>query len=334
MEMKFVPDGTTAMRYFSLCVAGILAGCALQPSHAQEPSTNGLRVGLADASLVESAQRLYLRAVDPIGASVLDLRADEIRVLEDGVEREVRSVRIANLPVHLVVLVDNSRGGRATRGVGGQRLLHYRAALAGLVERLPQNQLVSILPLAGEPRWLLRPSIDPVEIQRRVAEVSPGRDGLHLLDALDETAREIEESNELARPVVVIVTAVARERSRVTQDRYERVVDRFLRHGVTVHAVVVTGQRTGSIGDDLVSRVCAELAALTGGHHRRVYRTNHVVDQLVATADSIRRRNRELSRQLIVRYDRPRNAPAAEDVGVVIARRGLRWDLTGDGRIR
>ena len=281
-----------------------------------------------------TAQQLYLRAVDPLGATVLDLRADEVLVREDGEERQVRAVRLANLPVNLTVLVDNSWGGRATRGAGVQRLLHYRAGLTGLVDRLPPNQLVSILPLAGEPRWLLRSSIDRDEVRGRIAELTPGRDGMHLLDALDEAAREIEESNDPARPVVVIVTAVARERSRVTRERYERVVDRLLRHGVTVHAVVVTGQRTGSVGDDFVSRVSAELAALTGGHHRRVYRTNHVVDQLGTIASVIRARNRELSRQLIVRYDRPEHAPPAGEVRVEIARDNLRWDLTTDGRIR
>lgn len=308
-------------------VAVLLVGLAASAQTQTEPANEVVRPS-------GRAPHLYLRAVDPLGASVLDLRADEIRIREDGVEREVLDVRLANLPVNLTILVDNSPGGRATRGAGAQRLLHYRSGMAGLVDRLPPYQLVSILPLSGTPRWLLRASVDPREIQDGIEDLQFGREGLHLLDALDETTRAIEELGDPARSVVVIVAAVARERSELTQERYDRVVDRLLRHGVTVHAVVVTGQRTGSVGDDFVSRVCAQLTDLTGGHHRRVWRTNHVIDQLAETAGIIRARNRELSRQLLVRYGRPAGSPPAEEVGVEIARRNLRWDLTDDGRIR
>ena len=160
-----------------------------------------LALGLTVVPAAATAQQVYLRAVDPLGAPVLDLRADEVRVREDGVERRVRDVRLANLPVHLTVLVDNSWGGRATRGVGVQRLLHYRAALTSLVDRLPPNQLVSILPLAGEPRWLLRPSIDRDEIRGRIADLTPGRDW-HAPARRSRRGRshETEESNEPARP--------------------------------------------------------------------------------------------------------------------------------------
>ena len=288
---------------------------------------------LGSTSLVSAQGQFYLRAVDMLGASVLDLEADEVIVREDGIERSVRNVRPANLPINLTVLVDNSRGGPATRTAGAAYLLHFRAGLATLVDGLPPNQMVSILPLAGEPRWLLQPSIEREAIHDGIGDLTYGRAGMHLLDALDETTREIEESRELARPVVVIVTGVTRERSEVTTERYQRLVDRLLRHGTTVHAVVITGRRTGSVGDDFVSRVCAQLTTLTGGHHRRVWRTLNVGDELREIAGKIRVRNRELSRQVIVRYDRPEDEPPAEEVGVEIERYNLRWEMTTDGRI-
>ena len=283
-------------------------------------------------------ERFYLRVVDMLGAAVVDLRPGEISVREDGIERAVLDVRLANLPINLTILIDNIGTRRTTTsGVGAARLLHYRAGLTKFVEALPANQMVSILPLAGEPRWLLRPTIDRDRILEQITRLTPGRDGMHFLDALTEATREIEEADAPTRPVIVIVTAPARERSRVTQERYDVVIDRLLRHGVTLHAVMVTGRQTGSAGgpgDDFISQTCAYLTELTNGYHGRLAATTGIDERLTEIAAVIRARSRELSRQLVVRYDRPVGDPPAEQVAVEIARDDLRWDLTFDGRLR
>lgn len=66
---------------------GLVLGCLLLLQHA-------------------SAQHLYIRAINTLGAAVTDLTADEITVREDGVTRKLFDVRLANLPMKLTVIVD------------------------------------------------------------------------------------------------------------------------------------------------------------------------------------------------------------------------------------
>ena len=58
-----------------------------------------------------------------------------------------------------------------------------------------------------------------------------------------------------------------------------------------------------------------------------------LASQVAAVIESCEQLRAQLSRQVIVRYDRPEDEPPAEEVGVEIERYNLRWEMTTDGRI-
>ncbi len=82
-----------------------------------------------------------------LGAAVTDLGPEENTVREDGVERALVEVRLANFPIKLMILVDNG-------DVMNNRLTHFRDGLTAMLQALPENQVLSILTLARQPGCL------------------------------------------------------------------------------------------------------------------------------------------------------------------------------------
>ena len=68
-----------------------------------------------------------------LGAAVTDLGPEENTVREDGVERALVEVRLANFPIKLMILVDNG-------DVMNNRLTHFRDGLTAMLQALPENQ--------------------------------------------------------------------------------------------------------------------------------------------------------------------------------------------------
>ena len=74
-------------------------------------SFTALIVMVVYSPLVNGRERVYVQAVDErTGRVVTNLRRDEVLVRESGIWREVLTVRPANLPIKLTVLVDNGSG--------------------------------------------------------------------------------------------------------------------------------------------------------------------------------------------------------------------------------
>ena len=271
------------------------------------------------------AQQIYLRVVDMLGTSVTDLRPEEITVREDGVARELVDVRLANLPMKLTILVDNGE-------VMNNRFMHFRDGLTAMLEALPENQILSILTLARQPRWLVRQTTDREKIQDRIDILTPDPADLRFLDALVEASERIDDTEEPHRAVIVVVSADTVDDSTIHQDRYNDLANRLLQHQVTLHAVVIAAER--SAGANFIPQASINLTDLTHGYYGSIATTIGITDRLVEIAGVINARNRELSRQLVVRYCRPDDAPPPQQVVVEIARDGLRFDLTADGRVQ
>ncbi len=271
--------------------------------------------------------RLYVQAFErATGAIVTDLEVPEVIVREDGVPLPVTDVRPANLPTKLVVLVDNSR-------TAARAFDRVREGLRSFFARLP-NQEVSLLTLAPRPRWLARGAIGPEDIEAGLDRMELGGRSMQLVDGLAEASAWIAEDGGPHRPVIVIVASSGRDRSADLSERFLDVVGQLLRQGVTAHTLLMLPPAPGSLQRRLsvAEAIGHDLEEFTGGSQTTIFLGSRLEQPLGDIAGRMVRRNRELSRQHLVRFERPDDLPPGR-IQVDVLRLGLRYVVSADGRL-
>lgn len=279
------------------------------------------------AAPADAQWRLYVQAFERgTGAIVTDLSVPEVIVREDGVVRPVLDVRPANLPTKLVVLVDNSR-------TAARAFDRVREGLRGFFARLP-NQEVSLLSLSPRPRWLAQGAIEPEDVEAGLRRLEIGGRSMRLVDGLAEAGEWIAGDTGPHRPVILVVASSGRDRSDSRAERFLDVVERLRRQGVTAHTLLMLPPAPGSLQRRLsvAEAVGRDLERFTGGSQATIFLGSRLEDPLGDVARRIARRNRELSRQHVVRFERPEGVPAGR-IQVDVMRLGLRYLVSADGRL-
>ncbi len=279
------------------------------------------------ATPVDAQWRLYVQAFERgTGAIVTDLGVAEVIVREDGIVLPVTDVRPANLPTKLVVLVDNSR-------TAARAFDRVRDGLRSLFGRLP-NQEVSLLSLSPRPRWLVQGAIGAEEIEVGLRGMELGGRSMRLIDGLVEAADWIAEDDGPHRPVIVLVASSGRDRSADRNERFLDTVERLLRQGVTAHTLLMLPPAPGSLQRRLsvAEAVGRDLEEFTGGSQATIFLGSRLEQPLGEIATRIAGRNRELSRQHIVRFERAGEGPLGR-IQVDVLRLGLRYVVSGNGRL-
>lgn len=271
--------------------------------------------------------RIYVQAFERgTGAIVTDLEVPEVLVREDGIVLPVTDVRPANLPTKLVVLVDNSR-------TAARALDRVRDGLRSLFARLP-NQEVSLLALSPRPRWLVQGAIEQEEMEAGLREMDLGGRSMRLIDGLVEANEWIAEDTGPHRPVIVVIASSGRDRSADRTERFLDTAEEFLRGGVTVHSLLMLPPSPGSLQRrmSVAEAVGRDLEKFTGGSQATIFLGSRLEEPLGDISSRIVRRNRELSRQHVVRFERPDDVPRGQ-IQVDVLRLGLRYIVSSDGRL-
>ena len=278
-------------------------------------------------SPAEAQWRLYVQAFERgTGAIVTDLEIPEVVVREDGIPLPVVDVRPANLPTKLVVLVDNSR-------IAARAFDRVRDGLRAFFERLP-NQEVSLLALSPRPRWLVQGAIELEEIEAGLRRMEFGNRSIRLVDGLEEASRWIAEDSGPHRPVIVIVASSARDRSDDLTETFLDTVEQFRRQGVTAHTLLMLIPNPASLQRrvSVAEAIGRDLENFTGGSQATIFLGSSLDDPLDDIASRIRSRNRELSRQHVVRFERPGDLPPGR-IQVDVLRLGLRYIVSANGKL-
>ena len=279
------------------------------------------------AAPAEAQWRLYVQAFERgTGAIVTDLEVPEVIVREDGAALPVVDVRPANLPMKLVVLVDNSR-------TAARAFDRVRDGLRSFFGRLP-NQEVSLLTLAPRPRWQVRGGIEPEEIEAGLRRMELGGRSMRLVDGLEEASAWIAEDSGPHRPVIVLVASSGRDRSDDPAERLLDVARRLLRQGVTAHTLLMLPPNPASLQRRVspAEAIGRDLEKFTDGSYATVFLGSRLENPLGDVASRIRSRNRELSRQHVVRFERPGDLPPGR-IQVDVLRLGLRYVVSASGRL-
>ncbi len=257
------------------------------------------------------------------GHPVTDLTPEEFVVTEDGVASKVVSARIGTEPMKIAVLVDNGERTRASRVA----LNPIRDGVAGFVETLAPQHLVSLLTIGGTVRRRVDFTADRGELTDAAHSIFPDRGrGVRMLDGLKETWERRFDGNE-AWPVFVMVLTDGSDTSAfMNDDRYLDFVTVLRQAGVMIHTVQITTR-----GRSAITGRAINLAENTGGRYTAIASPTALVDELITLATDMDTLYDEgLTRYRVV-YERPDSGGAR--VSLSVTRPGVDARLFGDRRL-
>jgi VWFA-related protein len=283
------------MRQAAFGLASALGICILAAAlHAQE-----------GRATTERAREIYVSALDGKGAPVPGLTVADVRVREDGAQREVLGVRPADAPMQLALLIDDSAAAMDATS-------HLRDGLAAFLERMHGRAEISLITVGDRPTVLAQYTKDTDSLRKQVARLFPRSNaGAYLLDAILDASRGLAK-REAERPAIVAVTF--EQGADFSNRHYQLVLDELQKSGATLHVVAI-GSPSSSTTDEMRNRniVIADGTERTGGRRDLVLAPSGLPDKMKQVAD-------DLLNQYVVRYGVPDRLVPAEKVHVDSAR--------------
>ena len=264
-----------------------------------------LVLGSATVATAQSVERqIVVSAVDSDGLPILDLTPSDILITEDGVRREVLSIRRDTAPRQIALLVDTSQAA-------GPAIQDFKKAAGAFVDSMGEDHEISIISFGGTPRILTEATDTLAELHDGVGKIfSYTNTASYLLDAVSETVRGFQRRS-ASRPVVVVLTTLGVDYSNA-DDR--RMLDRLKDAGVVMHAIVSRskvggiepgGGFTGGLrqnpyqADPLALNRFLELGPTQTGGRRRDLQT------FTSTERAVNDLTAQLQSQYLVVYSRP-----------------------------
>jgi len=256
---------------------------------------------------------LYVSVLDDAGEAVPNLGTTDFIVKEDNAIREVLSVRPADEPMTIALLVDTSQVAR-------NDIPHMRDGLPDFVTTLTnpndrgEKSQIALIGFGERPTILTEYTSNPDELKKGINRIwAQQGSGPYFVDAVYDVVQAFKK-REAARPVIVAIVAEGRE---LSYRQYDQVLDSLRASGAPLYAVML-GRPSSSISDEARNRnmVLDRGTADTGGR----------VDQLLAPS-ALRQRLALIARQLLhqyrVTYARPRSLIPPDRVTVSASRPGL-----------
>ena len=291
----------------------------------------GLFVLAASATITGQQQiRFYLAATTGTGEPVTDLKSAEISVMENDMPGSVVSLVPVTRPVKVTVLVDN---GPNT----GTLLTQYRNGLKAFFGALPPGIESSLLTLAPQPRWVVRPTGDRDLLVKGVDRVVPDDSPPRFIDGLIEAANRIEQENRRQTayfPVVVVLSTTGLEGSGVAGQSVDRMARQLIAYAGRLH-VIMLGTNASSpsilLGAAQV-QIGKTLADRTGGRYEAIAASSRISSLLPEYAKLIAEAHAFQGQQYLVTASRPPGLTGPSGVlAVVPVRPGVTFTATAQG---
>ena len=208
-------------------------------------------VGVHGQAQVERTRRFYMSATDAKGAPITDLTAADLTVKEGGKERPIASLAPATAPMHIALLVEDA-------GSGG-----FQSAVAQFVQSTAEKAKLSIRLLDPRAIKLCDYTQDANTLQTAVERLGRigrlGRiqgDGEYLLDAILETAKELQKLK-AERPLILALTVRGETRlvgdplqGTASSDDPDAMLTQLRNSGVALNAIYLTRSTTGRFLSD------------------------------------------------------------------------------------
>jgi len=271
----------------------------------------------------------FLSAMTLTGEPVADLKPEDVTIGEDGKASSIIRMVPVNWPVKVTVLVDNGAGT-------GQLLSQYRSGVKAFLAGLPAGVEASVITLAPQPRWLIRPTSDADQLQKSVDRLVPDQSSPRTVEGLIEAATRVEQENRkqvMHFPVVVVLSTTGAEGSTATENEINRMAQRFVSYPARIHVIMLnTGAAQGSLNGARQVHVGKSVADATGGRYEAIAAATRIPALLEEFAKAISEAHAFQSHQYMVTVRRP--AGVSGPVGQMMAgpkRTGIRLTPTAQG---
>jgi hypothetical protein len=275
----------------------------------------GLGVAMLPGSLLAQATErvLYVSALDArTKAPIETLSASDVRVTEDGREREVVRVTPATTPMPVAIVVDNQAAAQST-------IADLRNALVSFLAELDGVGPIALITTADRPTIIQDYTTDAAKLRDAANRIFAQPDsGATLLDAIVEVSKGLGKRED-DRAAIVLVTLELTEFSTL---HFTQVIDGLKSGGATMSAVVLQNQ-AGSIQSDAARNRAVVLdrgITDTGGVRVDVLTSMSYGGALKQVAGALKHQHR-------VVYARPQTLIPPERITVTAVKDGV--SLTG-----
>jgi Ca-activated chloride channel homolog len=269
-----LPAAAVAFLFFGTCADGQNPSPTPPPASPAPPATGQNQLPSRSPGTISTVTTIVVVPVtvkDKTGNLVADLKRDEFRVFEDGVEQEIRRLNTDPMPISLVVLIDNDLKQKDARQVEPS-LASIVAGLStndeatvcrfdqffhegkgftkdqdSLVAQLRRTELDSkpSTPPAGDPFG--GPTINgapapgaPMSTANPSLQAIMAQNTKALDDAVYEAALQLKDRDSRQRRKIILLISDGRNGEKYNTHKYDVVREELLRQGITVY-VVATG---------------------------------------------------------------------------------------------
>jgi VWFA-related protein len=177
------------VRYFSLVLAAALA-----PAQAPPPAQDDVPLYRSDARLV----LLHASVVDKNGRLVTNIPQSAFKILEDGVEQQIKLFRREDVPVSMGIIVDNSGSMTSKR-------TKVAAAALELVKQSNPDDEVFIVNFNDDAHFDQPLTNDVKKMQAALARME-ARGGTAMRDALSKSIEYVKRNGKKDKKILVVVT--------------------------------------------------------------------------------------------------------------------------------
>lgn len=251
---------------------------------------------------------IYVSVLDKQGEPVTGLSAEDFRVREDGIAREVLKAGPATEPLTVALLVDDSQAAQA-----GLQMI--REAVQAFVKSLEGKAEISIVTFGERPVIAVNYTTDQAKLQDAAKRIFPrSGSGGYLMDAIVEVSKGLQK-REAVRPVIAVL--MLEDGVEFSNRNYTNVLAELDKAGAALH-VVALGQPNASLTDEIRNRS----QAIALGTERTGGRRDQVL-ALTAAAPKMQQLASELLHQYVVTYAHPETLIPPEKIEVTVTKPGL-----------
>jgi len=272
--------------------------------------------------------QFIVAARDADGHPVMDLKNDEVVMMENGKPNLITKIEPYHLPVKLTIAVDNGVLSRDALG-------HYRSGLEGLVKALPPEVEVAIIAMAPQPRTVQAFTNDHTKVLKGITAIAPDNGTPRFADTLVEYSKRLrEEFNKTKKldsiPVLMLVSTNAPQSSSYQATEIDAALQ-FLEQRKARVYVTMTIQSQGPRGTEGDQPMIAiPLVKGTHGRYESINDAARLTGLLPEFGTEIAALHQQRNNQLLVTAARQTTGPL-QDPRIELTRPNLTGEVSLDG---
>jgi hypothetical protein len=260
---------------------------------------------IATAQAVE--RTIFATIQDQDGKPVAAVETRDLRVREDGLEREILRILPATEPMQIALLVDNTAAAEAD-------MSNIRRALEKFVAKMAGEHQISIVGIADRPTLITDLTSNAAALQKGIDRLfAQSTAGAYLLDALIDTSKGFQKRRP-ERPVIVSITTEGVEFSTAF---HQPVVEALRASGAQYYALVMQTARAAHSDEVRNREIVWDVGPRETGGRREILLSSMGLDTALSNLAE------ELLNQKKVIYARPPTLIPPARVTIETARPGL-----------